>query len=99
MIITTGRGFYNMDMDSMLLDQMLEEDDKRIKKQNKIEHRRGVVRKSQAKRRLKARQNGLCPQCCKKPVIPGRSLCRGCLERQREVQKRYMHKHKKKRTI
>lgn len=45
------------------------------------EYRRKIVRESQKKRRKKAMEKGLCPICCIRTPIEGRSTCEICLNR------------------
>ena len=52
------------------------------------EHRRAIVRKSQKRRRAKARKAGLCSQCCKGKPEKGRKTCPACLEKAREKMRR-----------
>ncbi len=42
------------------------------------EYRRKICRESQRKRRIKAREDGICIICCKRPVRDGRSTCTEC---------------------
>lgn len=52
------------------------------------EHRKAIVRKSQRKRRAEAVANGLCCQCCRGVPAPGRKSCPRCLEQARDRMKR-----------
>lgn len=56
------------------------------------QYRREVVRRSQHKRRAKARENGLCINCCRERVVYGKTLCAVCLKKQATAQRRYMKK-------
>lgn len=57
------------------------------------EKRKEIVRRSQAKRRAKFKENGLCIQCGGIPV-EGKTLCDSCAEKQRSIQKRYKERKK-----
>ena len=52
------------------------------------ERRNAIVRKSQRKRRAKAKKAGLCSQCCKGIPEKGRKSCPKCLARAREMMQR-----------
>ena len=56
--------------------------------EKKQKHRREIVRKSQKRRRAKARKAGLCSQCCKGKPEKGRKTCPACLEKAREKMRR-----------
>lgn len=56
--------------------------------EKKKQHRREIVRKSQRKRRAKARKKGMCSQCCKGRPEKGRKTCPACLEKAREKMRR-----------
>lgn len=62
--------------------------------EKKRQHRREIVRKSQRKRRAKARKTGMCSQCCKGKPAKGRKTCPACLEKAREKMR-----HVRKSTI
>lgn len=57
------------------------------------EYRRDIVRRSQAKRREKAKELGLCPICCKATPEEGKTSCEVCCKRARD----YAHEHYVKR--
>lgn len=61
---------------------MSEQDEKKRK------HRQEIVRKSQRRRREKARKTGICSQCCKGIPEKGRKTCPACLEKAREMMRR-----------
>ena len=48
---------------------------------SKLELRREVVRRSQAKRRERARKKGLCCICCIRKPDKGYRTCRECIDR------------------
>lgn len=52
------------------------------------EHRKAIVRKSQRRRRAKARKTGMCSQCCKGIPEKGRKTCPECLKKARERMRR-----------
>lgn len=52
--------------------------------EKKRKHRQAIVRKSQRRRRAKARKTGMCSQCCKGIPEKGRKTCPACLEKARE---------------
>lgn len=56
--------------------------------QKKRQHRQEIVRKSQRRRRAKARKTGMCSQCCKGIPEKGRKTCPACLEKARERMRR-----------
>ena len=56
--------------------------------EKKRKHRRAIVRKSQRRRRAKARKTGICSQCCKGIPEKGRKTCPACLEKARERMRR-----------
>ena len=51
-------------------------------------HRREIVRESQKKRRMLAKENGLCGVCCKRPVKKGYKTCEMCILRTIDYNKR-----------
>lgn len=56
--------------------------------EKKRKHRQEIVRKSQRRRRAKARKTGMCSQCCKGIPEKGRKTCPECLEKAREKMRR-----------
>lgn len=54
----------------------------------KRQHKREIVRKSQRRRRAKARKTGMCSQCCKGIPAKWRKTCPACLEKARERMRR-----------
>lgn len=52
-------------------------------------YRREIVRKSQQKRRDKARAEGLCVGCCSRAPEGNKTLCARCNEMQKKAQRRY----------
>lgn len=52
------------------------------------EYRKEIVRKSQRRRRAKARKTEMCSQCCKGIPEKGRKTCPACLEKARERMRR-----------
>lgn len=57
------------------------------------EYRRDIVRRSQAKRRERAKELGLCPICCVREPEEDRKSCEVCCKRARD----YAHAHYVKR--
>jgi hypothetical protein len=53
-----------------------------------MEHRRATIRKSQQKRRMKAKESGMCGVCCKRPVKDGYKTCEMCIMRAIDWNKR-----------
>lgn len=80
----------SMDMDSMVLDWMLEEDRRWLQMQKQKASSRSRVRQSQAKRRAQAAQKGLCRQCCTSRALPGKTLCAACRDKQQRAQRQYL---------
>lgn len=60
------------------------------------EDRKAIVKRSQAKRRAKFKEMGLCVQCGKQPPIAGQTLCEECKRKTSVMQKRYYAKKKEK---
>ena len=56
--------------------------------EKKRKHKRAIVRKSQRRRRAKARKTGMCSQCCKGIPEKGRKTCPECLKKARERMRR-----------
>lgn len=56
--------------------------------EKKRKHRQEIVRKSQRRRRAKARKTGMRSQCCKGIPEKGRKTCPECLEKAREKMRR-----------
>lgn len=56
--------------------------------EKKRKHKQEIVRKSQRRRRAKARKTGMCSQCCKGIQEKGRKTCPACLEKARERMRR-----------
>lgn len=56
--------------------------------EKKRKHRQEIVKKSQRRRRAKARKTGMCSQCCKGIPEKGRKTCPACLEKAREKMRR-----------
>ena len=53
------------------------------------ETRRAQIRNCQKKRRIKARQEGLCTICCKVKVVPGRVTCDKCMKYIMDARKKH----------
>ena len=58
------------------------------------EDRKAIVKRSQAKRRAKFKEMGLCVQCGKQPPIAGQTLCEECKRKTSVMQKRYYARKK-----
>ena len=52
------------------------------------EYRRKMIRESQKKRRMRAKESGLCGVCCKRPVKEGYKTCEMCILRTIDYNKR-----------
>lgn len=52
-------------------------------KEDYAEYRRKVVRECQKRRRAKAKAQGMCSICCKRPVVIGYQTCSDCYLRVR----------------
>lgn len=50
-------------------------------KEDYKEYRRYIVRQAQRRRRLKAREEGICPTCFHNVLTDGRSVCAECSKR------------------
>ena len=60
-------------------------------------YRREVVRKSQARRRDRAREMGMCIMCCIREPRPNLKTCAICSKRSNDYNKRmYVHKDRRK---
>lgn len=58
------------------------------------EDRKAIIKRSQAKRRAKFKEMGLCVQCGKQPSITGQTLCEDCKRKTSVMQKRYYARKK-----